>query len=93
MNMYIIEEIKQQKLILVKSCFEPFDDKVFSCSCGWPECADIYNLSSCLTETGIFLHVNDDYFKFDKKQYIVGILPKPLNFKSVDQTSGVSPYF
>lgn len=70
---------------LVQSCFEPSDNEIFTCGCGWPECAGIYNFSSWLTETEIFWHVNDDYFRFDRKQYIEEVKSKIVLMSDIDE--------
>ena len=69
---------------LVQSCFEPSEDSILTCSCGYPECAGIYNFSSWITENEVFWHVNDDYFRFDKAKYIEEIRSKINLMSEVD---------
>jgi len=61
---------------LVESCFEPSECEIFTSGCCFDEYAGIDNFSSWLTETEIFWHVNDDYFRFDRKQYVKEVKSK-----------------
>lgn len=61
---------------LAQSCFETPDDSIFTCGCGFPECAGIYEFSSWLTDDEVFWKVNDDYFRFDRNQYVEEVKSK-----------------
>lgn len=71
---------------LVQSCFEIPNDFIFTCSCGYPECAGIYEFSSWLTDNEIFWKINDDYFRFDRNQYVEEIKSKINLMSNIDLT-------
>jgi len=70
---------------LAQSCFAVPNDFIFTCSCGYPECAGIWNYSCWLTETEIFWQVNDDYFRFDRKQYVEEVKSKIDIMASIEE--------
>lgn len=61
---------------LVTSCFEPVNESILTCSCGYPPCAGFDNFKSQITETEIIWSINVGYcigktiIHFDKNQYI-----------------------
>lgn len=60
---------------LVTSCFEPVNESILTCSCGYPPCAGFDDFKSHITDTQIIWSIcstNDEkaVLFFDKNQYI-----------------------
>lgn len=60
---------------LVTSCFEPVNDSILTCSCGYPPCAGFDEFQSQITDTQIIWSIcstNDEkaVLFFEKNQYI-----------------------
>lgn len=63
---------------LVTSCFEPVNESILTCSCGYPPCAGFDDFKSHITDTEIIWSIcstNDEkaFLYFDKNQYITEV--------------------
>ena len=78
---------------LVQSCFEEPTDSIFTCSCGYPECAGIYEFSFWMTDTDVIWKVNGDYFRFNRKQYVEEVKSKITLLVDVNPATVSYEYF